>query len=231
LGILIVIIFLIVFAVFAYYAHAQQKQRRLDLAALASQLGWHFDPDADYSHDSEYAQFGIFNQGHSRYAFNTLLGAIDVGGHSCRAIMGDYHYQTTSSNGKTTTTHTHLFSYLLIHLPYQQLPDLYIRREGIFDSIKRAFGFDDIDFESAEFSKRYYVKSPDKRFAYDVVHPGMMAYLLACDPPAIDIEQGQCCLSDGSSSWSPDEYRANVACACRFFELWPKHLTSTLERA
>jgi hypothetical protein len=228
MGILIVILFIAVALVFAYYAHVQQQQRRRDLAALAADLGWHFDPDADYSHDSEYAQFGIFNQGHSRYAFNTLLGSLNISGQSCRSLMGDYHYCTTSSNGKTTTTQTHYFSYLLIHLPFSRLPDLFIRREGIFDSIKRALGFDDIDFESAEFSKRFYVKSSDKKFAYDVIHPKTMEFLLSCDPPSIDIESGQCCMSEGGT-WSPGEFRTNVECAQRFFELWPKYLTSDLE--
>ena len=99
--------------------------------------------------------------------------------------MGDYHYQTTSSNGKQTTTHHHYFSYCLIELPYASLPDLRIRREGIFDSLAGAFGFDDIDFESAEFSKRFHVKSSDKRFAYDVVHPAMMEFLLAEESPDV----------------------------------------------
>jgi hypothetical protein len=145
--------------------------------------------------------------------------------------MGDYHYVTTSrdKDGKTTT-HTHHFSYLLVHLPFQQTPGLFIRPEGFFDKIKRAMGFDDIDFESAEFSKRFYVTSTDKRFAYDVIHPAMMEFLLDRDPPAIDVEQGCCCLGAGNETWTAEEFRANLACAQRFFELWPKHLTSTLEQ-
>jgi hypothetical protein len=221
----------LVFAWGAYYAHLRHQQRRQDLTSLATELVWHFDPGANYSHDHEYAQFGIFRRGRSRYAYNTLSGAIDVGGEACRAIMGDYHYQTTSQNGKKTTTHTHLFSYLLVHLPYRRLPDLFIRREGMFDSVTRALGFDDIDFESVEFSKRFYVKSNDKKFAYDLIHPAMMEFLLSCEPPAFDLEQGCCCLSNGSGTWSAGAFRANLDCARRFFELWPKHLTSDLERA
>ncbi|MCK4626760.1 MAG: hypothetical protein KAV00_15725, partial [Phycisphaerae bacterium] len=56
---------------------------------------------------------------------------------------------------------------------------LYIRREGFFDKIGQFFGFDDIDFESAEFSRKFYVKSPDKRWAYDVIHTRTMEHLLA----------------------------------------------------
>jgi hypothetical protein len=226
---LIVVIFIIVALVIAYFGHLQLQRRREELGQLAASLGWQFTADSDYSHDEEYAQFEIFRHGHSRYAYNTLFGAVEVAGQACRVKMGDFHYQVTTHNDKGSSTHTYQFSYLLVHLPYQGLPTLFIRREGIFDALSRAFGFDDIDFESAEFSKRYYVKSSDKRFAYDVIHPAMMEYLLANEPPTIDIEEGRCCLADGRQTWSPDEFRATLESARRFFELWPKHLTSTLE--
>ena len=37
---------------------------------------------------------------------------------------------------------------------------------------------DDIDFESAEFSTKFYVKNVDKKYAYDLIHPRMMEFLL-----------------------------------------------------
>lgn len=74
-----------------------------------------------------------------------------------------------------------------------------IRPEGIFDKVAGTFGFDDVDFDSAEFSRRFYMTSSDKRFAYDLLYPQMMGFLLETQPPAIDLETGRCCLSDGSS--------------------------------
>jgi hypothetical protein len=230
--ILLFVVFAILIIIGAYYSHLAEQKRKQELAALAAQLGWSFSVDEDDSFDSRYPQFSHFQSGSDRYAYNVFSGALRMGEDAWPAVMGDYHYETTSTDkdGKTTT-HNHYFSFLIVHLPYASLPGLYLRREGFFDKIKRAFGFDDIDFESAEFSKRFFVKSSDKRFAYDVIHPAMMEYLLSCEPPGIEISDGQCCLSDGSSTWEPDEFRANVECARRFFELWPKHLTSTLERA
>ena len=180
----------------------------------ADELNWQFDADEDYAYDSEFSQFSIFCHGSSRYAYNTLRGGLRFGDEAWPARMGDYHYQTTSHNGKTTTTHHHHFSYLLVELPYPSLPDLRIRREGIFDALAGAFGFDDIDFESAEFSKRFHVKSADKKFAYDVCYPPMMEFLLASEPPAMEIDGGVCCLyrrqqhlvappSSGSGSTGP----------------------------
>jgi hypothetical protein len=222
-------IILVVAVIAAYYAYQQQQKRRADLRLLAAQLGWQFVPDKDYAHDEEYAHYEIFRHGHSRYAYNTLFGAITVDGQPWQAKMGDFHYQITTSNGKTTTTHTYRFSYLILELPYLRVPDLLIRREGMFDAIKNLFGFDDVDFESAEFSRRFFVKSPDKRFAYDVIHAGMMEFLLAGDPPTIDVEQRHCCLSDGKRIWSPERFRATIGWAQRFFELWPRHVVCELQ--
>jgi hypothetical protein len=55
---------------------------------------------------------------------------------------------------------------------------LYLRPENIFDRVTDFFGLDDIDFESAEFSRKFFVKAPEKRWAYDVIHQQMMSYLL-----------------------------------------------------
>lgn len=229
LGAILLPIFLVVIALVAYYGYLQQKKRREALGALAAELGWQFVPDSDYSHDEEYANFAIFRQGHSRCAYNTLFGSITIDGKSCPVKMGDFLYKVTTSNGKTTTTHTYRFSYLILELPYLGVPALLIRREGMFDAVKNLFGFDDIDFESAEFSRKFFVKSPDKRFAYDVIHSGMMEFLLAGNPPTIDIERGRCCLSDGKKSWTPDDFRAMLDWARQFFELWPGHVVCQLQ--
>lgn len=230
LGFLLLPIILALVAIVAYFGYLQQKKRREALGRLASELGWQFDAGRDYDHDDQYAHFEIFRHGHSRFAYNTLFGAFTVHGKPWPAKMGDFHYQITTSNGKSTTTHTYRFSYLILGLPYARVPDLLIRREGMFDALGSLFGFDDIDFESAEFSRKYCVKSPDKRFAYGVIHPGMMEFLLSGDPPTIDIERGRCCLSDGKRTWSPEQFRAMLDWAQRFFNLWPDHVLCQLQQ-
>jgi len=221
--------FIALFAVLAFYSYRQKQKRLADMTALAQQLGWHFDPGRDSEHDDLYSQFEIFRRGHSRYAYNTLEGAVAIDGEQCRIKMGDFHYRVTSGSGKSRSTRTYEFSYSIVELPYVRQPDLFIRREGIFDSLAGAFGFDDIDFESAEFSKQFHVTSSDKRFAYDVVHPKMIEFLMESDSPMIDVEAGKCCLTDGRRKWSPDEFRNWLDWAGRFFALWPKHLVETLK--
>ncbi len=229
LPIILIIVAVLAIAVLVYLSHLAAKRRREALAALAAELGWRFDPSRDRSHDDEYAHFEIFRHGHSRAAYNTLAGELEIYRRTCTAKMGDFTYKITTSTGKSTQTHTYRFSYLIVHLPFAGVPDLLIRREGMFDKLAGAFGFDDIDFESAEFSKRFHVKSPDKKFAYDVLHPRMMEFFLADDSPAVDIEFGRCCLSDGRHRWSGDEFHATLDWVARFIDLWPDHVTAQLE--
>jgi hypothetical protein len=227
--IILIIVGIAAIAAFAYLGWLAEKKRREAMAALAAKLGWHFDHRRDRDHDDEYAHFEIFRRGHSRAAYNTLTGELEVDGRSYPAKMGDFVYKVTRHSGKSTHTRTYRFSYLIMHLPYAGVPDLLIRREGVLDKIAGAFGFDDIDFESSEFSRRFCVKSPDKRFAYDVIHPRMMEFLLAGNPGSIDIEYGRCCVSDGRRRWQPEQFEAYIAWIRRFFDLWPDHLTAQLE--
>ncbi len=222
-------VFMVVAAIAAYYAWKKEQQRKADLLAFASELGLSFDPTKDTSHDDRYANFEIFRRGHSRAAFNTMTGALPINRVDHPVVMGDFVYKVTSSNGKSSSTTTYRFSYLILHLPTPGVPDLLIRPEHILDKLGSALGFDDIDFESAEFSRKFLVKSPDKRFAYDVVTPRMMEFLMQHrDAPAIDLEHGMLCLSDGRSRWTPDQFRATAAFGETFMSLWPEHVVRDL---
>jgi hypothetical protein len=214
----------------AWYAHQQSVRRQEELRALAARLGWQYDPGKDSAHDDRYGHFPAFTQGGSRYAYNTLRGPLVVGGQTWPAQMGDYHYTTTSSNGKQTTTQTHRFSYLIVETTHLGAPELTIRGEHLFHKIGSFFGFDDIDFESAQFSDRFHVKSSDKRFAYDVLHPRMMEFLLAGKPPVIDFRHGQCCFFRTGKVWTAAQFANVLPWTQEFFDLWPKHLDSQMTK-
>lgn len=212
------------------YLHQRaKKKRREELASLADELGWTFHPERDKWHDRAYPQFAAFGRGHTRSAYNTMKGQLKIGNRVYPAVMGDYTYKVTRSNGKTTITQTYHFSYLILHLPFRGVPDLLIRRENMLDKIAGAFGFADINFESSEFSRKFHVKSADKRFAYDVIHPRMMEFLLNTFPAAIHIESGKFLLTDGNDRWAAEEFQSKLTWAERFFDQWPDHLTAALD--
>lgn len=163
----------------------QENKRREALQAIATQLGLSFSSSKDYSLAGSYGFLDRLRAGKNRYAFNVMQGPGRNGEQVC---LFDHHYETTStdSEGKTTTHHHYHSVYTLI-MP-RSFPELIIEPEGFFAKIAQALGFDDIDFESHEFSRRYKVKSPDKKFAYDFCNARMIDYLLDQERLAIELE-------------------------------------------
>ncbi len=173
------ILFFVLFFAFAVvaivYGIIAAKKRREEMLLLATRLGLSYYPDKDRNLASAYGFLNQLAQGDNRYAFNLLRG--NYQGETVHVF--DYHYETESrdSEGKTTT-HSHYLSSFLLQLP-TSFPELTIASEGFLSKFAQAFGYDDIDFESAEFSREFCVRSKDKKFAYDVCHTQKMEYLLA----------------------------------------------------
>jgi hypothetical protein len=213
---------LIVFGI--WFAHHLEAKRREALLALAQSLGLTFqagsDPDFDDVHP--HAPFHI---GRGRRAFNLLQGEATIEGERYPVTMGDYHY--TEQQGKNRVTRR--FSFALFRLPFPGVPDLAIRHEHLGHKLLGALGFEDIDFESEAFSRRFHVKSSDKRFAYAVVDPRMMAFLLDGTPPEILLQRGECVFTVSvRRRWDPAEFRTWYDWGCEFFRRWPEHLRREL---
>lgn len=182
--IFVVILFGVLIVAGAIYSAIAARKRREELFELAARLGLEFNP-AD---DSELAdRFGFLDklaQGSNRYAFNVISGSY----RGNEVLVFDYHYETHSTDSKgNRQTHHHYFSFFILLLP-KNFPELKISREGFFSKIAQALGYDDIDFESAEFSRTFCVRSKDRKFAYDVCNSQMMEYLLANRDLSIEIE-------------------------------------------
>lgn len=184
LQILIFIGFIALIGVIAYFGHLQAKKRREAFQRIAAELGFIFYPQKDSGFAKRYGFLDHMDDGHRRYAFNRMSGKIDGQG----VHVFDYHYETysTDSKGRRSTRH-HYFSIFTLDLP-ARFPELNIEREGFFSKIGQAMGFDDIDFESLEFSKRYKVKSRDKKFAYDFCNAQMIDFLMRQQDLIIEVD-------------------------------------------
>ncbi|MBX3363393.1 MAG: hypothetical protein KF866_01400 [Phycisphaeraceae bacterium] len=212
----------------AVYAHRKEQERLRQLEALAEELSLRFDRKRHRNGDHRHKGFRVFAQGHSRLRMNTLEGPLTIHDRPYPLTCGDYQYKITTSTGKTTTTTTYTFSYLLYELPFPRVPDLNIRAETFLDKIAGAVGFDDINFESAEFSRRFHVKSPDKRFAYAVIHPRMMEYLMANTGYTLELRDRRLLITRGVTRWNPAAYREAIHFGRGFLDLWPGHLVREL---
>lgn len=191
-----IVIFILVATViiaFAIMGARAARKRREELAALAARLGLSYRATEDYGMPDRFEFLDALAHGSNRYAYNILSGTHQ--GHE--VLVFDYHYETHSTDSKgRRQTHHHHFSFFILVLP-QSFPELRITREGFFSKIAQAFGYDDIDLESAEFSRAFCVRSKDKKFAYDVCHAQMMEYLLANRDLSIEIEDRALALTFG----------------------------------
>ncbi len=195
------------------------RKRREALQQLAVHLGLEFDPDKDYDLPRQFRFLNKLRQGENRYAFNRLAGTF--AGHAVRVF--DYHYETHSTDSKgNRQTHHHHCSFFMLFLP-REFPEVTITHEGLLSKIAQAFGYDDIDFESAEFSRKFCVRAKDKRFAYDVCHPRMIEYLLANPDLTLEIEGPVLALAF-PARLSPDQIEPNLRRLVAVRELLPAYL-------
>ncbi len=194
IGIFMFILFAVIIIAAVIYGAIAARKRREELAALAARLGLTFRADNDHSLADRLGFLNALAQGSNRYAFNLLAGVYE--GHE--VLVFDYHYETHSSGSKgQRQTHHHHFSFFVLTLP-RSFPELRITREGLLSKIAQAFGYDDVDFESAEFSRAFCVRSKDKKFAYDVCNGQMMEYLLTNRDLSIEIENRALALAFGT---------------------------------
>jgi len=165
------------------------RQRRDAMARLAADLGFEYYADDPWGLAERYAMFDLFGRGHSRKASNVLCGELDG-----RAVVA-FDYKYTTGSGKNQSTHH--YQGVVLGLPIVAA-GLRMRGETAFDRLASWVGWDDIDFESDEFSRRYHVRSEDRRFAYDIFHARLIEHLLACgDVPDLEMKGNLMILYDG----------------------------------
>ena len=221
------------FVVLAAVGAVSAGRRRKAMAAWAQSLGLRFSPQRDYGMAARLPGFAVFGQGRNQYAYNVVSGVFE----GREVVAFDYHYETQhtetirekDANGnmrtrtETRTTHHH-FSAVLVR-PELQLKPLLIRPEGLFDKVADFFGKGDLDFESSEFSRRYHVTAPDRRWAYDVLHARTIDFLL--DQPRLVVEMDPhhvLVLRPGQAMMSPEIFDAALRTADQLLDLLPEYV-------
>ena len=211
---LYIIGFGIIFITILVVGYISSLKRREAMAAIAAKLGLQFMPHKDRYMPKRYRFLDKLRRGRDRYAYNVLSGSYQ--GHE--VLIFDYHYKT----GSGKNTHHYYFSFFILQMP-GSFPELIVCPEGIFSKIAQAVGYDDIDFESHEFSRKFCVRSPNKKFAYDVCNARMIEYLLSNTDLSIEIEQMALAISF-NSRLAPDKIEPNLNRLITIRSLLPDYL-------
>jgi len=213
-GVIIAIVILI-----AVLGWLREKRRREAFQAIAARLGLAFAPGRDHGLAAHYQFLDALRQGSNRYAFNVMHGQYQ----GYPVVAFDYHYETHSTNSKgQRQTHHHYFSFFVLEQA-RDFPELRIYPEGLWQKLGQMLGFDDIDFESLEFSRAFCVRSKDRKFAYDVCHTRMMEYLLAHRDLSVEIEHTAVALSF-SRRLKPEELPERLDQLVQIVNLFPDYL-------
>jgi len=149
----------------------QTKKRREAMAAFAASRGWRY---ATHDHSLvDRFQGTPFGRGSSRSAYNVIYGE-----HDGRPMVAfDYRFTTTSGSGKDRKSTTHHWSVLALSMGVV-MPDLSVEPEGVFGRMIGRLTNTDIEMESEDFNRAFTVRSPSRKFAFDVLHPQMIEMLM-----------------------------------------------------
>ena len=229
--IVIVSVLVLCFVVVFIVRQVLASRRRDELREFARRRGFTYQRWSGTRHDALYQEFEIFRRGTERRPSNTITGTVECSGFQCSLVMGDYQYVIERGTGEDRSRKQYSFSYLIAESPWRDSPDLLIRPEGLVDRFKALVGCDDIDFESEAFSRKFYVSSSDRRFAYDLLDPRMIEFFMETRPPLIDFEHGRICISPLDKLWTTAEFRTEVDWIVEFFNRWPDHLIRSLREA
>jgi hypothetical protein len=216
-----IILIILVIGAFGYFAWQQDKKRREALFVWAHKRGWSLLPGKNKRVHRDYPALKVFQKGHSRFAKNLISGEH----HGRPVTLMDYRYVV--GHGKNRSTHNR--GVVILHCDFPTVP-MFIRRENPLDRVGEFFGADDIDFESSEFSRKFYVKSSDRKWAYDVIHTRTMEYLLKA--PALTIEFGFNEIAVYKNGWCDTEnYEQALGLARDLYELIPDFVVRQMKGA
>jgi hypothetical protein len=180
--------------------------------------------------------FECLQKGDYCYSYNVIEGT--SGNRPFRAFDYYYRYESGSSDGESWSPvlwlmgkdrTDHHFSAVVIEAGIPLKP-LFIRPEGYFDKVTEFVGLDHIDFESTEFSQKFRVKSPDRRWAYDVVHQKTMELMLAHPGFLIDFQGTQVIAYYHDKMFSLEEFGSALKVVTGIVDYLPRDVVEGLRQ-
>lgn len=153
-----------------------RRKREAAVRAWAAGVGWRvIGADRSLVHRWRGRPFGVGN--------GRRVSELVVGHFAGRPAMS-FRYDYTTGSGKNRSTITH--HVVATALP-TFLPTVELTPDGLGAKIAKAFGGQDIVFESDAFNRAWRVTAPDARFAHAVVHPRLMERLLRADARGLSV--------------------------------------------
>lgn len=226
--ILLIVAVLAVVGLGVWWQIEAERKRLAALSAWCAAEGWGFDEEKLRSPDHPYDLFQRGHSRHQRWTATKRCPAATPGLEAAELRLFEYHYAVTRHTGKHTHTDHYHFTCALV-APGLNLGAVALRREGWGDKLVQAVGFDDIDLEDPEFSRRFVVQARERRDAYELLDGAMMRYLCARPDCALETRGRELfvCVEERASR---ETFRALSAFVLGFLAQLPRPLVNA-ERA
>ena len=212
-GLDFLVIFLVLFVIGggallgAALVRRRAEKRQRGLMGLAAELGLQFNASDEIDIPTRFGYFEPLAAG-ERQASNVISGKFN--GHEVLA------FDFWSRLGKVSSS----LSAVIAPLGHK-FPGLEIYPEGMFSKAAEALA--DIDFESQEFSSKFLVKCPDRKFAYAVITPQVMEFLLANPGWKLDM-RGSAVIAYTGKVWRPEEFKQAIKVLTGLLDLIPDYI-------
>ena len=213
-----IVALVLVLVVWGWLVWQYRKKRRAGFLKWAEDNNFDFHPEKSKALARSFVFLNKLDKGSNRYIYDYLTGSFQ--GHQAHAFT--FHYETYSHGKHGRRTHHHYVGVVAIEL-VKEFPELIVRPEKLLEKLGQMLGYQDIDFESVEFSKKFAVRSKDKKFAYDFCHTGMMEYLIAHPQTSLEVDQNFLAIYD-KNRLEPNELDGYFGQIVNIHAMMPKYL-------
>ncbi|MBS1725118.1 MAG: hypothetical protein JST51_00240 [Armatimonadetes bacterium] len=162
--------------------------------------------------------FPLFQLGSSRRIRPALVGKDSQ---STYWYLFDYTYEGSPADHEDSETTTCNYSVVVGMVP-MQLPTMQLRPETNMDSLGKKLGIREMEVESEEFNRRYFIKTSDEKMSLDLLHPTAIETLLR--QPALDWQMnGPFVMLHLLGHISADDYEGLMGCLKQFLDKIPEY--------
>ena len=183
------------------FTRARARRRAEALERVCVGMGFAFEPKGDLDQLKALGDLPLFNHGGSRRARNIMTGR--VAEDAVKVI--DYQYTTGGGEHRKTVTQT----IALFPGGAHASPDLQLSPQNVFHKIGKAFGYQDIDFESnREFSSRYLLRGRDETAIRAALHPDTLDFFAQQPGWSVEVRSGSVVVYRAKRQYQPDTVSA-----------------------
>jgi hypothetical protein len=195
--------------------HYQNRQKSKSTAKWAKAHNLFHEPHRDEKIDHQLREFTCLCGGSPGYAANRVLGRHREWNfqafyyHRCKYRMRD---EPTDTSSAVLIYSTCPLEHLLI------IPRVYTHFQ---DDL---FGSKSLNFESHAFSEKYYVRAENRKWAYDVLHPRAIDFLMSRPPCVIEFGRFSV-IAYRTGVWEPDTWLTDADTLIGLLEMLPDYVT------